>query len=140
MTAMPGQNCGLKTTAARMGRPTPPQIKANHQPWKTHSRVEPILGIQQMGAGNLKIGTRSLARAKGKIGWRNLADNIDRYCLRTSLSCQRRGIQAEKLAMSFGGGTDGSRFETNNRNFARGHSILTQNNVNLKFSPLKCDF
>jgi len=130
----------MQPRSGRDKKLTRPQIKANHQPWKTHSRVEAIFGIQQMGAGNLKIGTRSLARAKGKIGWRNLADNIDRYCLRTSLSCQRRGIQAEKLAMSFGGGTDASRFETNNRNFARGHSILTQNNVNLKFEPLKCDF
>jgi len=31
------------------------------------------------------IGTRSLARAKAKIGWTNLADNIDRYCLWASL-------------------------------------------------------
>ena len=130
----------MEPRSGRDKKLTRPQIKANHQPWKTHSRVEAIFGIQHLGAGNLKIATRSLARAKGKIGWRNLADNIDRYCLRTSLSCQRRGIQAEKLAMSFGGGTDGSRFETNNRNFARGHSILTQNNVNLKFEPLKCDF
>ncbi|MAT77227.1 hypothetical protein CMK14_19050 [Candidatus Poribacteria bacterium] len=76
MTAMPGQNCGLKTTAARMGRLTPPQIKANHQPWKIHRRVEPICGIQQMGAGNWMIGSRGLARAKAKIGWRNLTYNI----------------------------------------------------------------
>ena len=100
MTAMSGQNCGLKITAARMGgltrlmdrrkqgplkedgyrghiqptggrdkKLTQPQIEANHQPWKTHSRVEPILGIQQMGAGNLKIGTRGLDRAKAKSGW-----------------------------------------------------------------------
>ena len=61
---------------------TQPQLEANHQPWKTDSRVEPIFGIQQLGAGNLKIGTRGLATATGKIGWRNLADNIDRYCLR----------------------------------------------------------
>ena len=54
-----------------------PQIEANHQPWKTDRRVEPSFGIQQMGAGNWMIGSRGLARAKGKIGWRNLADNID---------------------------------------------------------------
>ena len=71
----------MQPRSGRDKKLTRPQIKANHQPWKTHSRVEPIFGIQQMGAGNLKIGTRSLARAKGKIGWRNLADNIDRYCL-----------------------------------------------------------
>ena len=116
MTAMSGQNCGLKITAARAGgltrlmvdrsaskrdplkedgcrghiQPTvgcdktltQPQIEANHQPWKTGRRVEPIFGIRQMGAGNLKIGSRDLARTKGKISWRNLADNIDRDCLR----------------------------------------------------------
>ena len=64
---------------------TQSQIGANRQHWKTGSRVEPIFGIQQMGAGNLMIGTRSLARAKAKIGWTNLADNIDRYCLWASL-------------------------------------------------------
>ena len=113
MTAMSGQNCGLKITAARVGgltrlmvdrsaskrdslkedsyrghmQPTggrdkklaQPQIEANHQPWKTDRRVEPIFGIQQMGAGNWMIGSRDLARVKGKISWRNLADNIDRY-------------------------------------------------------------
>ncbi|MAT79057.1 hypothetical protein CMK14_28500 [Candidatus Poribacteria bacterium] len=35
---------------------------------------------------------------------------------------------------------DGGRLEANNRNFAIGYSILTQNNVNLKIEPLKCDF
>jgi hypothetical protein len=42
--------------------------------------------------------------------------------------------------MPLDGGTNGGRLETNNRNFARGYSILTQNNVNLKIEPLKCDF
>ena len=76
--------CRKMVTAATFSRDkklTQPQIEANHQPWKTDRRVEPIFGIQQMGAGNLMIGTRGLARVKGKIGWRNLADNIDRYCL-----------------------------------------------------------
>ena len=84
MTAMSGQNCGLKITAARVGgltrlmvdrsaskrdplkedsyrghmqptggrdkKLTQPQIEANHQPWKTGRRVEPIFGIQQMEA------------------------------------------------------------------------------------------
>jgi len=35
---------------------------------------------------------------------------------------------------------DGDRLETNNCNFAIGHSILTQNSINLKFAPLKCGF
>ena len=37
-------------------------------------------------------------------------------------------------------GSDCCRIETNNRNFAIVNSIFTQNNVNLKFEPLKCDF
>ena len=69
----------IQPTGGRDKKLTQPQLEANHQPWKTGSRVEPIFGIQQMGAGNLMIGTRSLARAKAKIGWTNLADNIDRY-------------------------------------------------------------
>jgi len=59
----------IQPTGGRDKKLTQPQIEANHQPWKTHSRVEPILGIQQMGAGNLKIGTRGLDRAKAKSGW-----------------------------------------------------------------------
>jgi len=34
-----------------------------------------------MRAGNLLIQTIGLVRAKAKIGLRNLAYNIDRYCL-----------------------------------------------------------
>ena len=41
--------------------------------------MEPIFGIQQMGAGNWMIGSRDLARVKGKIGWQNLTYNLDRY-------------------------------------------------------------
>jgi len=54
---------------------------AIHKPSKTRSRVEHILGIQKMRAGNLIRRTIGIARAKAKIGWRNLAYNIDRYCL-----------------------------------------------------------
>ncbi|HIO50295.1 TPA: IS5/IS1182 family transposase, partial [Candidatus Poribacteria bacterium] len=43
--------------------------------------VEHIFGIQKMRAGNLIIRTIGIARAKAKIGWPNLAYNIDRYCL-----------------------------------------------------------
>ncbi|MAT77282.1 hypothetical protein CMK14_19340 [Candidatus Poribacteria bacterium] len=66
-------------TFSRDKKLTQPQIEANHQPWKTDRRVEPIFGIQQMGAGNWMIGSRDLARVKGKIGWQNLTYNLDRY-------------------------------------------------------------
>ena len=79
MTTMSGKNCGLKITVTRMSGLAQPQIEANHQPWKTDRRVEPILGIQQMGAGNWMIESRGLARAKAKIGWQHLTYNIERY-------------------------------------------------------------
>ena len=79
MTTMSGKNCGLKITVARVSGLAQPQIEANHQPWKTDRRVEPIFGIQQMGAGNWMIGSRDLAKVKGKIGWQNLTYNIDQY-------------------------------------------------------------
>ena len=70
----------MQPTGGRDKKLTQPQIEADHQRWKTSRQVEPIFGIQQMGASNLMIGSRGLARTKGKIGWRSLADNIDRYC------------------------------------------------------------
>ena len=58
----------IQPTGDRDKKLTQPQIEANHQPWKTHRRVAPIFGIQQMGAGNLKVGSRGLDRAKAKRG------------------------------------------------------------------------
>ncbi len=46
---------------------------------KVRSRVEHVFGIQAQRAGNLILRTIGLARAKTKIGLRNLAYNIDRY-------------------------------------------------------------
>jgi len=57
------------------------QIKSNYRRAKIRSRVEHIFGVQTMRAGNLLIRTIGLVRAKVKIGLRNLAYNIDRYCL-----------------------------------------------------------
>ena len=71
------------------------------------------------------IGSRGLARAKAKIGWQNLTYNIGRQPAGPAIVAS---------------GTDGSCLETNNRNSAIGHSILTQHNVNLKIEPLKCNF
>ena len=53
----------------------------NHTRSKTRSRVEHVFGVQAMRAGSLLIRTIGLIRAKAKIGLRNLAYNIDRYCL-----------------------------------------------------------
>lgn len=57
------------------------QIKSNYRRAKIRSRVEHIFGVQTMRAGNLIIRTIGIARAKTKIALRNLAYNIDRYCL-----------------------------------------------------------
>lgn len=68
------KGCRYKKLARR-------QIEANHKRSKTRSRVEHVFGIQTMRAGSLIIRSIGIARAKAKIGLRNLAYNIDRYCL-----------------------------------------------------------
>jgi len=57
------------------------QRRGNHRRAKVRCRVEHIFGVQTMRAGNLLVRTIGLVRAKAKIGLRNLAYNIDRYCL-----------------------------------------------------------
>lgn len=57
------------------------QIKANYKRAKIRSRVEHIFGVQAMRAVDLLIRTVGIIRAKAKVGLRNLAYNIDRYCL-----------------------------------------------------------
>jgi IS5 family transposase len=57
------------------------QIKSNYRRAKIRSRVEHIFGVQTMRAGRLLIRTIGIIRAKAKVGLRNLAYNIDRYCL-----------------------------------------------------------
>ena len=58
-----------------------PQQAANHKRAKVRCRIEHIFGVQAMRAGSLLIRTIGLVRAEAKIGLRNLAYNIDRYCL-----------------------------------------------------------
>jgi IS5 family transposase len=57
------------------------QIKSNHNRAKIRCRIEHIFGVQVMRAGTLLVRTIGIIRAKIKIGLRNLAYNIDRYCL-----------------------------------------------------------
>lgn len=71
----------IQRKGCRYKKLTQRQIEANHKRSKTRSRVEHIFGIQTMRAGSLIIRTIGIARAKAKIGLRNLAYNIDRYCL-----------------------------------------------------------
>lgn len=57
------------------------RLKGNYRRARIRSRVEHIFGVQAMRAGSLLIRTIGLIRARTKIGLRNLAYNIDRYCL-----------------------------------------------------------
>lgn len=68
------KGCRHKTLTER-------EKQGNHTRSKIRSRVEHIFGVQAMRAGNLLIRTIGLIRAKTKIGLRNLAYNIDRFCL-----------------------------------------------------------
>ena len=55
--------------------------EANYKRSRVRSRVEHVFGVQAMRAGSLLIRTIGLVRAQAKVGLRNLAYNIDRYCL-----------------------------------------------------------
>lgn len=55
------------------------EIQGNRTRAKIRSRIEHVFGIQTRRAGNLIIRTIGIARAKVKIGLRNLAYNLDRY-------------------------------------------------------------
>ena len=55
--------------------------QGNYTRSKIRSRVEHVYGVQAQRAGNLIIRTIGKVRAKAKIGLRNLAYNIDRYCM-----------------------------------------------------------
>ena len=54
---------------------------ANRERSRIRSRVEHVFGIQFQRAGNLLMRTVGLARARTKIGLRNLAYNLERYGL-----------------------------------------------------------
>jgi transposase, IS5 family len=73
----------IQIKGCRNKKLTQRQIDGNYKRAKIRSKVEHIFGIQTMRAGNLIIRTIGIARAKVKIGLRNLAYNIDRYCLLT---------------------------------------------------------
>jgi IS5 family transposase len=59
------------------------EIEGNYKRARVRGRVEHVFGVQTMRAGSLLIRTIGLIRAKAKVGLRNLAYNIDRYCLLT---------------------------------------------------------
>ena len=76
-----GFRCQVQRKGYRYKKLTQRQRQGNYQRAKIRSRIEHVFGVQTMRAGNLLIRTIGLVRAKAKIGSRNLAYNIDRYCL-----------------------------------------------------------
>ena len=76
-----GFRCQVQRKGYRYKKLTQRQRQGNYQRAKIRSRIEHVFGVQTMRAGNLLIRTIGLVRAKAKIGLRNLAYNIDRYCL-----------------------------------------------------------
>lgn len=71
----------LQRRGCRHKKLTERERAGNHTRSKTRSRVEHIFGVQTQRAGTLLIRTVGRVRAATKIGLRNLAFNIDRYCL-----------------------------------------------------------
>ena len=69
----------IQRKGCRNKKLTQRELKGNHTRSKVRSRVEHIFGVQAQRAGNLILRTIGIARAKAKIGLRNLAYNIDRY-------------------------------------------------------------
>jgi len=70
------------------------ELQGNRTRSRIRSRIEHVFGIQAMRAGDLVIRTIGLARAKVKIGLRNLAYNLDRYASFMRI----RRIEAEMAA------------------------------------------
>lgn len=71
----------LQRKGYRHKKLTEREKKGNHTRSKIRSRIEHVFGIQAQRAGRLIVRTIGLARATVKIGLRNLAYNIDRFCL-----------------------------------------------------------
>jgi len=57
------------------------ETQGNRTRSRIRSRVEHVFGVQAMRAGDLILRTIGLIRAKAKIGLRNLAYNLDRFCV-----------------------------------------------------------
>ena len=76
-----GFRCCVQRKGYRYKKLTKKQSRINHIRAKIRCRVEHIFGVQAKRSGGLLLRTIGLIRAKCKIGLRNLAYNIDRYCL-----------------------------------------------------------
>ena len=70
----------LQRKGSRHKKLTERERRGNRTRSKIRSRVEHIFGVQAQRAGSLILRTIGIARARAKIGLRNLAYNMDRYC------------------------------------------------------------
>jgi IS5 family transposase len=69
----------IQRKGCRHQKLTEREKRGNHTRSKIRSRIEHVFGVQAMMAGDLILRTIGIARAKAKIGLRNLAYNIFRY-------------------------------------------------------------
>ena len=57
------------------------EVQGNRTRSRIRSRVEHVFGVQAKRAGGLIVRAIGLVRVKAKVGLRNLAYNLDRYCV-----------------------------------------------------------
>ena len=57
------------------------EAQGNRRRSRIRSRVEHVFGVQAKRAGRLMVRAIGLVRVKAKVGLRNLAYNLDRYCV-----------------------------------------------------------
>jgi IS5 family transposase len=71
----------LQRKGCRHKKLTEREAQGNRTRSRIRSRVEHVFGVQAKRAGNLIVRAIGLVRVKAKVGLRNLAYNLDRYCV-----------------------------------------------------------
>jgi IS5 family transposase len=71
----------LQRKGCRHMKLTDREAQGNRTRSRIRSRVEHVFGVQAKRAGNLIVRAIGLVRVKAKVGLRNLAYNLDRYCV-----------------------------------------------------------
>jgi len=71
----------LQRKGCRHKKLTEREAQGNRTRSRIRSRVEHVFGVQAKRAGNLIVRAIGLIRVKTKVGLRNLAYNLDRYCV-----------------------------------------------------------
>jgi transposase, IS5 family len=71
----------LQRKGYRHKKLTQREAQGNRTRSRIRSRIEHVFGVQAKRAGNLIVRAIGLVRVKAKVGLRNLAYNLDRYCV-----------------------------------------------------------